>query len=105
MKNKRKLKNEQMNLEENIANNDFKEFEIDADEEHPENVFEDIRHYIAMKRVPLLQKKALYLLEVSGLSVKQVAKRLNITPKEVIRLKEKAITNFKKNLLNKNNDL
>ena len=70
---------------------------IDLNSNQPENAFDDIRHYKAMKDIPLKQKKALYLLAVSGLSIKQVAKILDVTPTEVIELKDLAIKKFKEN--------
>lgn len=70
---------------------------IDLDSEHPENAFSDEKYYKAMKDIPRQQKKALYLLAVEGLSIKQVAKMLNVTQEKVIELKDLAIEKFKKN--------
>ena len=51
-----------------------------------------------MKKVPLIQKKTLYLLAVCDFTVLEVAKILQIKPKQVMELKKQAIVNFKKNL-------
>jgi len=80
----------------NYMGNEFAN--IDLDSNHPENAFSNFKYYKAMKAVPLKQKKTLYLLEVVGLSVGQVAKILNVKPEEVNNLKDLAIKNFKQNL-------
>lgn len=71
---------------------------IDVSYKTPENAFSNIKHYKAMKQVEEKQKQALYLLTVEEYSLKKVAKILNTTTKDVIRLKKKAIKSFKKNL-------
>lgn len=75
---------------------------LDVDSDHPEKAFSNIRYYKAMKAVPLKQKKALYLLEVSRLSLRDVAKILGIKPLKVLWSKQLAIKNFKKNLKGEN---
>lgn len=70
---------------------------IDLDSNHPENAFDDVKYYKAMKDIPLKQKKALYLLAVEGLSIKRVAKLLDVTQNEVLELKDIAIKKFKEN--------
>lgn len=71
---------------------------LDVDYKHPENAFSNPKYYKAMKRVPIIQKQALYLLVVDALTSNEVAKILNTTPRNVNYLKGQAIINFKKNL-------
>ncbi len=80
----------------NYMKNQFAEIDVDA--EHLENAFEDKQYYKAMKQVPIIQKRILYLVEVCGYSYKQVARMLNIKVKKVIKLKKQAIRNFRENL-------
>lgn len=83
-------------LYENYTKNEFTDIDVSA--EHPENAFEDKKYYQAMKQVPILQKRVLYLIEVCGYSNKQVSKMLNIKVKKIIKLKKQAIRNFITNL-------
>lgn len=71
---------------------------LDVDYKHPEKAFSDPKYYKAMKKVPSKQKQALYLLVVDEFTVKEVAKILETSPRNVNILKQQAIKNFKKSL-------
>lgn len=70
----------------------------DVDMEQLENIFTDKNYYLAMKNVPLIEKKILYLLYVEGIETEEVSRRLNLRKKKVMKLKEKGIHHFKDNL-------
>ncbi len=71
---------------------------IDITADTPEKAFTDVRYYQAMKEVPLVEKKALFLLVVCDYSLLQVSIILHKTPSEVLNLASMAITHFKENL-------
>lgn len=70
----------------------------DADINHLENIFKDETYFLAMKLVPLLERKILYLSYVEKLRLNDICKRLKLQKNEVISLRSKAITHFKHNL-------
>lgn len=72
--------------------------EIDVNYLNPEKAFFDLKYYSAMKKVPSIQSKALYLLEVEKVSKAEAAKLLHIKENKINKLKKLAISNFKKNL-------
>ena len=72
--------------------------EIDLDGEHLENAFTNKKHYLSMKLLPLQEKKVLYYSVTENYSLNRIAKLMNISKSEVVRLKEKAISDFKANL-------
>lgn len=92
--------------EEHIAKSSFLNYllkensleNIDVSYSEPEKVFSNYQYYIAMKKVPLKQKQALYLLVVDEYTVNEVSKILNTSTDNVYKLKQLAIKNFKKNL-------
>lgn len=65
---------------------------------HLENIFTDETYYLAMKIVPLLERKVLYLSYVENLRLNDICKRLNLPKTQVISLRNKAIIHFKNNL-------
>lgn len=72
---------------------------IDVDINHLENIFTDETYYAAMKIVPLLERKVLYLSYVQNIRLNDICKRLKLQKKEVIRLRNKGIVHFKNNLV------
>ena len=72
--------------------------DFDVTINHLENIFTDEAYYLAMKIVPLLERKVLYLSYVENLRLNDICKRLKLQKKEVISLKNKGIVHFKNNL-------
>ncbi|MGN1299456.1 MAG: hypothetical protein ACI4UE_05715 [Candidatus Scatovivens sp.] len=71
-------------------------YSIDLD--HIEKVFTNEKYYKAMKRVPTLEKKVLYLIAVEEYKPSEVAYLLNKRTEQIRKLKKRAIKHFKKNL-------
>ncbi len=71
---------------------------IDVDINHLENIFEDETYYLAMKIVPLLERKVLYLSYVENVRLNDICKRLKLPKKQVVSLRNKGIRHFKNNL-------
>ena len=71
---------------------------LDVDINHLENIFSNESHYLAMKLVPLLERKVLYLSYIENARLNDICRRLKLQKKEVITLRNKAITHFKNNL-------
>lgn len=71
---------------------------LDVDINHLENIFTNETYYLAMKIVPLLERKVLYLSYIENARLNDICKRLKLQKKEVILLRNKAITHFKNNL-------
>ncbi len=71
---------------------------IDVDINHLENIFEDETYYAAMKIVPLLERKVLYLSYVENVRLNDICRRLKLQKKEVIALRNKGIIHFRNNL-------
>ncbi len=65
---------------------------------HLENIFTDETYYSAMKLVPLLERKILYLSYIENCRLNEICKRLKLQKNEVIKLRSKAIQHFKINL-------
>ena len=57
-----------------------------------------IRYYLAMKMVPLLERKVLYLSFVENIKLNDICRRLKLSKNEVIKLRNKGINHFKHNL-------
>ena len=72
---------------------------IDVDINHLENIFTDETYYLAMKLVPLLERKVLYLSYIENARLNDICKRLKLQKKQVIYLRNKAIIHFKNNLI------
>ena len=71
---------------------------IDVDINHLENIFTDETYYLAMKIVPLLERKVLYLSYIENVRLNDICRRLKLQKKDVISLREKGIKHFKYNL-------
>ncbi len=71
---------------------------LDVDINHLENIFSNETNYLAMKLVPLLERKVLYLSYIENARLNDICRRLKLQKKEVITLRNKAITHFKNNL-------
>ena len=71
---------------------------FDMDLEHIERVFKNKKYYKAMKRVPTLEKKVLYLIAVEEYTPSEVGYLLNKRTEQIRKLKKRAIKHFKKNL-------
>ena len=72
---------------------------IDVDINHLENIFTNETFYSAMKIVPLLERKVLYLSYIENIKLNDICKRLKLQKKQVISLRNKAIIHFKNNLI------
>lgn len=86
-----------------IADNYYQNFmqnieNSDVNINHLENIFTDETYYLAMKIVPLIERKVLYLSYVENVKLNDICKRLKLSKNEVIRLRNKAIIHFKNNL-------
>lgn len=71
---------------------------IDVNINHLENIFTNETYYLAMKIVPLLERKVLYLSYIENVRLNDICKRLKIHKKEVVKLRNKGIIHFKYNL-------
>ena len=71
---------------------------LDVDINHLENIFSNETNYLAMKLVPLLERKVLYLSYIENVRLNDICKRLKISKNEVVSLRSKAIVHFKHNL-------
>lgn len=70
----------------------------DVNINHLENIFTNETYYLAMKIVPLIERKVLYLSYIENLRLNNVCKRLKLSKNEVIKLRTKGINHFKHNL-------
>ncbi len=70
----------------------------DVDINHLEKIFTNETYYLAMKLVPLLERKVLYLTYVENVRLNDICRKLKLKNREVIFLRNKAITHFKNNL-------
>lgn len=70
----------------------------DVNINHLENIFTNETYYLAMKMVPLIERKVLYLSYIENLRLNDICKRLKLSKNEVIRLRTKGINHFKHNL-------
>lgn len=81
-------------LKELTSKNSSKEIDM----KHLENIFNNPLYYWAMKKVPELEKKVLYLNICENGKLDNICKRLKLSRKQVINLREKGIRHFKENL-------
>ena len=65
---------------------------------HLENIFTNETYYLAMKIVPLFERKVLYLSFIENVRLNDICKRLKLQKHEVIYLRNKGIEHFKNNL-------
>lgn len=70
----------------------------DADINHLEKIFTDETYYLAMKIVPLIERKVLYLSYIENCKLNDICRKLKLSKKEVICLRNKGIQHFKTNL-------
>lgn len=70
----------------------------DVNINHLENIFTNETYYLAMKMVPLIERKVLYLSYIENLRLNDIYKRLKLSKNEVIKLRTKGINHFKHNL-------
>ncbi len=70
----------------------------DVNINHLENFFSNETYYLAMKIVPLIERKVLYLSYIENLRLNDVCKRLKLSKNEVIKLRTIGINHFKHNL-------
>lgn len=70
----------------------------DVNLNHLENIFTDETYYLAMKIVPLLERKVLYLSFVENVRLNDICKKLKLQKSEVIALRNNGIKHFKYNL-------
>ena len=70
----------------------------DVNINHLENIFTNETYYLAMKIVPLIERKVLYLSYIENLKLNDIRKRLKLSKNEVIKLRTKGINHFKHNL-------
>lgn len=70
----------------------------DVNINHLENLFTNETYYSAMKIVPLLERKVLYLYYIEKCRLNEICKRLKLQKNEVIKLRAKGIMHFKSNL-------
>ncbi len=65
---------------------------------HLENIFNNKTYYKAMKKVPLLEKKVLYLNICENEDLDTICNILKLSKKQVTRLRKNAIKHFRENL-------
>ena len=70
----------------------------DVNINHLENIFTNETYYLAMKIVPLIERKVLYLSYIENLRLNDICKRLKLSKNEIIKLRTKGINHFKHNL-------
>lgn len=70
----------------------------DVNINHLENIFTNETYYLAMKIVPLIERKVLYLSYIENLRLNDICKRLKLSKNEVIKLRTKGINHLKHNL-------
>lgn len=86
-------------IEENLYQKSMQKVDnSDVNINHLENIFTNETYYTAMKIVPLLEKKVLYLSYIENARLNDICRRLKLQKNEVISLRNKAITHFKNNL-------
>lgn len=86
-------------IEDNYFQKQIQETEdSDVDINHLENIFTNETYYLAMKIVPLLERKVLYLSYIENVRLNDICKRLKLQKKDIISLREKGIKHFKYNL-------
>lgn len=70
----------------------------DVNLNHLENIFTNETYYMAMKIVPLLERKVLYLSFVENVRLNDICRKLKLQKSEVISLRNNGIKHFKYNL-------
>ena len=86
-------------IEDNYYEKSIREIDnSDVTINHLENIFTNETYYTAMKIVPLLERKVLYLSYIENMRLNDICRRLRLPKNEVISLREKGIKHFKYNL-------
>ena len=85
-----------MKFKELITEENFDD--LDVDYKHLENAFTNKKYYLAMKTLSLQEKQVLYYLAIENYSLKKTSILMNLSQNKVLKLKETAISNFKRNL-------
>lgn len=70
----------------------------DVNINHLENIFTNETYYLAMKIVPLIEKKVLYLSYIENFRLTDICRKLKLSKNDVIKLRTKGINHFKHNL-------
>lgn len=70
----------------------------DVDINHLENIFTNEIYYTAMKMLPLVERKILYLSYIETTQLNNICRKLKLERKQVIYLRTKAINTFRRNL-------
>ncbi len=70
----------------------------DVNINHLENIFTNETYYLAMKIVPLIEKKVLYLSYIENFRLNDICRKLKLSKNDVIKLRTKGINHFKHNL-------
>jgi len=70
----------------------------DVDINHLENIFTNEIYYTAMKMLPLVERKILYLSYIETTRLNDICRKLKLERKQVIYLRTKAINTFRRNL-------
>lgn len=82
-------------IESNFYNTQMQKIDnSDVDINHLENIFTDETYYLAMKIVPLIERKVLYLSFVENIKLNDICRRLKLSKNEVIKLRSKGINHF-----------
>lgn len=86
-------------IEDNYYKNSMQNIDnADVSINHLENIFTNETYYLAMKIVPLLERKVLYLSYIENVRLNDICRRLKLQKREVILLRNKGINHFKHNL-------
>ena len=85
-------------IEDNYYKNSMQNIDnADVSINHLENIFTNETYYLAMKIVPLLERKVLYLTYIENARLNDICRRLKLSKMEVISIRKKGITHFKNN--------
>ena len=86
-------------IEDNYYSKSMQEVDnTDTDINHLENIFTNEIYYLAMKIVPMIEKKVLYLSYIENVRLNDICRRLKLEKSQVISLREQGIKHFKYNL-------
>lgn len=86
-------------IEDNYYQKSMQDVEnADVNINHLENIFTNETYYLAMKIVPLLERKVLYLSYIENCRLNDICRKLKLGKNEVISLRNKGINHFKRNL-------
>lgn len=90
---------EQENYQQYLRNEHNKDLQRkNIDIKHLENIFTNEIYYQSMKNLSLLEKNILYLSIIKSNKLEDICKKLKLSKKEIIKLKENAINHFISNV-------